>query len=121
MRHAYLRNAASNETIASVVRAHGMFERTFGLLGSPSVPVRSGMWFERCAAVHTLGMRSAIDVIFLDADERVLRTVAEVAPNRLAVLCPKARITIELGPGTLERARVNVGDRLYLLEIASVR
>lgn len=121
MRHYVLRNAASGESIASVVRARGLIERTIGLLRAGSVPVRSGMWLERCGAVHTLGMRSAIDIIFLDADERVLRTVAGVAPNRPAVVCPKARVTIELGPGTLAKAPVRVGDQLYLLEIAPVR
>jgi uncharacterized membrane protein (UPF0127 family) len=101
--------------IASVTIARGPLRRSIGLLFTDSLPVQEGMWFDGCAAIHTLGMRYPIDVIFLDRDNRVIDTIREVPPQKLAVTCLKAKVTIELGAGTLERVRVDRGDHLYLV------
>jgi len=40
-----------------------------------------GLWIPRCRAVHTLGMRVPLDVVFLDRDGRVVRIEAGVPPG----------------------------------------
>ena len=77
-------------------------ERARGLLGRPPVP----MLFERARAVHTFGMREAIDVAFLDRDHRVIR-VATVPPRRIA-WSVRARHVLEMPAGSELRR----GDRL---------
>jgi uncharacterized membrane protein (UPF0127 family) len=77
-------------------------ERARGLLGRPPVP----MLFERARAVHTFGMRVAIDVAFLDRDLRVIR-VATVPPRRI-VWSVRARHVLEMPAGSELRR----GDRL---------
>jgi uncharacterized membrane protein (UPF0127 family) len=77
-------------------------ERARGLLGRPPVP----MLFERARAVHTFGMRVAIDVAFLDKDLRVIR-VATVPPRRI-VWSVRARHVLEMPAGSELRR----GDRL---------
>jgi hypothetical protein len=62
--------------------------RLRGLLGRPVAP----LLLAPARSVHTVGMREAIDVVFLDADLRVLRVV-----------------TLPAG-----QARWAVGDRLRL-------
>jgi len=42
-----------------------------------------GLLFPRCASVHTFGMRFALDVYFLDRDDRVLAVRHRVPPNRV--------------------------------------
>ena len=58
--------------------------------------------------------RFPIDVIFLDGDGCVVRTVSRLAPWRMAV-CPRARAVVELRAGCLESLAVNAGDALYLV------
>ena len=41
-----------------------------------------GLLISRCAAVHTFGMRFALDVYFLDRDGRVLSVRRRVPPRR---------------------------------------
>lgn len=115
-----LRSFATGATIATVRIARGPLHRAVGLLLTETLAAHEGMWFDDCAAIHTLGMRYPIDVIFLNRDSRVIQTIESVPPHKLAVTCLKATVTIELGSGTLERSRVERGDRLYLTTPSSV-
>ncbi len=105
--------------IATLRAAEGPLERTIGLLGRRQLDAGEGLILRRCGAIHTIGMRFAIDVVFLDAQWRVVNAVSAVPPNRPLVLCPGARTTIELGAGTLARVAISRGDRLRLEAVAS--
>jgi len=59
-------------------------------------------------------MQARIDVIFLDAQARVMRTQAGVKRNRFAVACFGANDVVELGAGALDGRDVLPGDRLEL-------
>ena len=58
--------------------------RTVGLLGTRDLGDDEGVWIRRCGSVHTIGMRVAIDVAFLDDTDRVLRVVGALVPWRIA-------------------------------------
>lgn len=110
-----LRNATTGQVIAEDVRvADGWWERFAGLIPHKVVEPDQGLWFRDCWAIHTLLMRARIDVIFLDDQERVVRTVARVNRNRPAVACLGARSVVELGAGALEGRDVLPGDHLEL-------
>ena len=47
-------------------------QRLLGLMGLRAMPPGSALLFPDCGSVHTAWMRMAIDVVFLDADGRVL-------------------------------------------------
>jgi uncharacterized membrane protein (UPF0127 family) len=61
------------------------------------------MWF----------MRFAIDAVFLDADDRVLRVAADLRPWRVAG-CRGARAVVELAAGECARVGLREGDTLVL-------
>ena len=63
-----------------VLVAENFAERAKGLIGRDSMPDGCGMLIPRCNAVHTFFMRFAIDVVFLDADDCVVKTVRNVRP-----------------------------------------
>jgi uncharacterized membrane protein (UPF0127 family) len=111
-----LRNATSGAIIATRIdRASTFMERTFGLLGRSHVRPDEGLWFDRCSAIHTLGMRTSIDIIFMDRDNAVLKLCPNVRTWRWAVVCRTARGVIELGCGALREADIMPGDRLELV------
>ncbi len=88
-------------------------ERLVGLgLGVATHGV-AGVWIERCAAIHTLWMRYAIDVAFLGADGRVLRIDRAVPPRRIRAM-RGARAVVEAPAGCLQAWGVEQGRRLML-------
>jgi uncharacterized membrane protein (UPF0127 family) len=108
-------NASTGEIVATrVERARTFVDRAVGLLTRARVRPDEGLWIEPCDAIHTIGMRAAIDVIFLDREQRVLRLCPAIPSFRLAVVCRGARSVVELGAGALELVDVLVGDRLDL-------
>ncbi len=110
-----LHNVTTGEIIAEDVRiADGWWERFAGLIPRSIVTPDEGLWFRDCWAIHTLMMKTKIDVIFLDEQSRVLRTHACVKRNRFAVACLGANGVVELGAGALEGRDVLPGDRLEL-------
>lgn len=62
--------------------AVGIRARTLGLALLDRAEVGPGLLIPRCAAVHTFGMRFALDVFFLGEDDEVLAVRRAVPPRR---------------------------------------
>lgn len=101
--------------VARVWRASGAWERMRGLLGRPPLKAGEGMLIERCGLVHTLGMGYPLDLAFLDGDGTVRKTVAGLAPTRVAGSI-NAAMTLELAAGGLAVSGLQAGDRLVWQE-----
>ncbi len=82
--------------------------RLTGLLGRASLPERTCVWLQRCAAVHTVGMRFPIDLAFISRGGFVLRVESAVPPGRVR-WHPRATSVIEAPAGALRRWRITVG------------
>jgi uncharacterized membrane protein (UPF0127 family) len=87
--------------------------RLRGLLGRDQLPATEGVLLGRTGSVHTLFMRFPIDVVFLDAENAVVKIVPKLRPWRFA-LARRAKRTLELAPGACAEAGVVVGERLEL-------
>jgi uncharacterized protein len=70
-------------------------KRLLGLAWS-GTPRAQALFFPRCRSVHTLGMRFALDLVWLDADGRVVRIDWAVPPGRFRVCRAAAGGVIEL-------------------------
>lgn len=68
-----------------MVVARSFWQRLRGLLGSDFSDDRplGPVVFPNCSSVHTFGMRRRIDIVFLDADCRVLLRCENVGPCRI--------------------------------------
>ena len=60
-------------------------ERARGLIGTRSLSDEEGMLIERCNAIHTFFMSFKIDALFLDRDNRIVKTVRGIRPWRFFV------------------------------------
>ncbi len=110
-----LRNGTTGDLIAKEVRvAERWRERLKGFLNREHVSPDEGLWFPDCALIHTVGMLTPLDVVFVDANNRVLRALRNVAQNRLFVGCRQASATIELGSGALDGCDLLIGDEMVL-------
>ncbi len=104
-----LRNATTGELLARRVS-----KRAPWFLGN--IRFHEGVWVDDAFCIHTLGMRSEIDVVFLDAEQRVIRTMCSVPRNRFPIICLGARAVVGLVRGALHNFDVLVGDRFLLEE-----
>lgn len=110
--------AAAAATPLVLERAHDFIARGLGWLGRRHLDADAALWLHPCRAVHSIGMRVPIDVVFLDADGMVLRVVAGLPPGR-AVWLRGARSVIELPAGGARRHALVPGLRLPLPPAAS--
>ena len=75
--------------------ARGVAARLLGLALLSRKRAGPGLLIPRCAAIHSFGMRFALDVVFLDADLKPLRRVSCLASGRFA-RCRGAAAVLEL-------------------------
>jgi|GEM_PF-394026 len=88
-------------------------ERMRGLLGRASLGDSAAMVIRRCNAVHTLGMRFALDLVFIGKAGRIVRVVKNVPPGRLCVWGGwRAAHVIESEAGRLDLDSLRTGDEL---------
>lgn len=104
----------------SVRCARGFADRLIGLIGSSGPGAPDGLWLEPCMAVHTFGVRGALDLVFVSSCMVVLRIDAQVAPRSVRA-ARGARAVLELGGGEARRLGLRVGARLAWCAAASVR
>ena len=117
-----LRNSTTNAIVATrIKRLTGLVERAVGLLGRARIGRDEGVWLSASRAIHTVGMRQAIDVMFVDGAGVVLRICRDVQPNCLMLVCRRARAVVELGGGALDAGDVTLGDRLELIAEGSAQ
>src|SRR5919108_1188839 len=96
------------ERVVVADRAH---HRMRGLLGRRRLNPGEGIVLRPAWNVHTAFMRFPIDVIFLDADQVVIRIDPTLSPWRTAS-CRGAREVVELAAGECARRGLEVGDRV---------
>lgn len=90
-------------------------QRFLGLMGKKSIPQDTAFWINPCPSIHTFFMLSDIDVIFLDRDMKVLKTVKRMTPWRVEGLFSKASSVVEGASGLIANGQVQVGDQLKVL------
>lgn len=82
--------------------ADGPLSRLRGLARLDDLPGDCGLLLTRTKSVHTLGMRFALDVIWLDRRGAVVRVDHGVQPRKHAA-CRTARSVVEVAAGSGDR------------------
>jgi uncharacterized membrane protein (UPF0127 family) len=98
---------SDGRVLASAELAVGRKERARGLLGRDGL--EGALVLDRCRWVHTVGMRFAIDVAYVDTDGTVVKTV-QMRRHRVGVPVFGARYVIEASAGAFARWGLRVGD-----------
>jgi len=92
------------------VVASSIFQKTKGLLGWQHLRPQEAMIFYHASSIHTVGMRFAIDIIFLKKTGEILRIETAVQPRRF-LFCP-SYATIELPENRSIEKKLAKGDIL---------
>ena len=108
-------NQTKNTVLAeNVFIAGNMLERIKGLLGKKEFLPGEALILEPCNSVHTFFMRFPIDLLFVDRNYRIVKSLPGFAPNKVSWIYWKSRLVIELPSGTLKQAQTLDSDQLQL-------
>jgi uncharacterized protein len=108
-------NLTRNVTLAKAARmADDPISRLIGLLGRSALPAHGGLILRPCSGVHMLGMRFAVDALYVDAKGRVVRAISALRPWRIGPVDPRADAVIELPVGTLATTQTAIGDEIAI-------
>ena len=83
--------------------------RMLGLAALDALPADHGLLLGPCRSVHTVAMRFALDLVWVDGDGRPVRLDEGVVPRR-ARTCLRARSVIETAGGSGARFRAALLD-----------
>ncbi len=106
-------NTTRNTVLGEHIAVAGTsLRRLVGLLGKRGLDPGTGLLIIPSQAIHTVAMRFAIDVVFLDRDWRVIKLRHAMAPFRVTGVYWKARSVLELPSGVIAETLTAVGDQL---------
>src|ERR1044072_1070957 len=97
-----LRREDGRVVAESVTVADSTGRRLRGLLGKRDLPSGHGVLLRPAWSIHTASMRFPIGVVFLDADQVVVKIVPNLQSFKTAS-CRGAREIVELRAGEAER------------------
>jgi uncharacterized membrane protein (UPF0127 family) len=92
------------------------WSRLRGLLGARESDFSNGkgLWIKPCRGVHTLAMRFAIDVVYLDRAGAVVHLEQGLKPWRFAPVRLQAASVLELPRQTVATTKTAVGDKIEI-------
>ena len=100
----------SGEPLLWAFTASTALQRLKGLFAYPSLDNSQALILSPCSAVHTVALGYTIDVAFLCAEGRILKT-GTLKPWRL-MMCFRGKYVIEMAEGTVCRLNLQVGQQL---------
>lgn len=110
-------NQTKNIVIAQeVLIANTPIKRIKGLLGRKFLSVGQALILDPCNSVHTFFMLFSIDLIFVDKDNKVIKIMQNLNPNRITGIYWDSRRVIELPSGSIKINDIQLADHLQLLD-----
>ncbi len=98
----------------NIRRAHTALARMRSLLGQFRMKSAEGLWLAPSRGIHTIGLVAPIDLIYLDAQNRVIHLVEHLSPFRIAPIRLKSASVLALPPHTIYSSQTHVGDQLLI-------
>lgn len=96
-----------NITMANTFRT-----RLIGLYANRHLRAGDGVLLTPTNSIQTIGMRTPLDLIFLDDRLRVVRLIEHVPPGRVIWRVPGAHSTLEVPAGLIGSSETQVGDQI---------
>ena len=97
-----------------VASADTWFMRLRGALGRIGLKPDDGVWLAPSLGIHTIGMLFAIDLVYLDSDNKVIHLVEHLGPFRISPIRIGCAGILELESRTIFSSNTRVGDELII-------
>jgi uncharacterized membrane protein (UPF0127 family) len=117
MNHYKITHRETGKVIAlHVCKADTLVSRIIGLMFKKSLMGMDGLLIQPCNSIHTFFMCFPIDVVFLTANNEVVKVIRALKPWRMTWMYLRAVKTLELASGTLP-IEVLEGTRLEITNV----
>lgn len=97
-----------------IVIANTPFKRLKGLLGKKEFREGQAIILKPCNSLHTFFLRFAIDVIFVDKQNKVIEAISHLKPFHLTRVYWLSVLAIELPAGIIQSSSTYNGDTLTI-------
>jgi uncharacterized protein len=97
-----------------VTAADTVLSRLRGMIGRLSLRSGRGIWVVPSRGIHTLGVLLPLDLIYLDADYRVIHTEEHFPKFSIAPWKAKAESVLELPTHTIYSSQTQPGDQFVI-------
>ena len=101
--------------VERIILADSFWKRLKGLLGTSELPEETGLLLKPCRQIHTWWMKYSIDVLYLDADGKVLHIDPEVPPNKWKKPIAEAQMVLEVAAGLCRKKKIKIGQKTDFL------
>ena len=89
-------------------------KRMIGLLSRRQFEQGEALIIKPCNSIHTFFMHFAIDAIFVDSNNRIIKSIRSMQPFRISGIYLNALFCIELPAGSLEKTSTQTGDYIII-------
>jgi hypothetical protein len=108
-------NKTKNTILAErAILATNPFTRAKGLLGRRDFKGGEALIIKPGNSIHTFFMRFPIDVLFIDADNKIIGIKVCLKPWRVTAIYWQAKLVIELPSGMIQESLTQKGDEISL-------
>lgn len=97
-----------------VASADTLLMRLRGALGKLGLKPDDGIWLSPSRGIHTIGMLFPIDLVYLDAANRVIHLVEHLGPGRISPIRIGCAGILELESRAIYASNTRVGDELII-------
>ncbi len=116
MRRVTVQNETRNTELAHAEWRGSTIGRARGLMGRRGLDQGDGIVIAPCNSVTMFFMRFPLDIVYVDRDGVVVKTVTDLKPYRNSLGGRQAHIAIELPVGTIAASGTVPGDRITFLD-----
>lgn len=110
-----IRNTTRGTSLADKARVAKSFAaRGRGLMFTDPLSPGEGLVIAPCNSIHMFFMRYPLDVVFLDAQNRVVFLYESIKPWRIGRIVKGAKAAVELPERTIACSGTQIGDILSL-------
>jgi len=90
------------------------WSRFRGLLGRNDYSCGEALVIKPCTSVHTVGMKFAIDVLFVSAQNEIVHIIEAMPARRFSPWIKNASYVVELPAGRIASCQVKTGHTLTI-------
>ena len=98
----------------NIRRADTPLAKLRALFGQFRMKSGEGMWIVPSRGLHAMAFLTPVDVIYLDAQHRVIHLVEHLTPFRVAPIRLKSSSVLVLPPHTIYSSQTHLGDQFLV-------
>jgi len=112
-----LKNQMGEIICERMIKAYNILARMKGLMFTEKLPNCDGFLITPCNSIHTFFMLYNLDIVFLDAEFKVIKVIYDLAAWRMTGIYFSSHQVLEMKAGTLKKG-IKVGDQFEAICIS---